>query len=68
MITEQLDSTPTFILFESYKDLDSIHQHTKEPHFQVLVKAFDEEDLLTEKPFVAYTKSTGGFEKDRKSL
>ncbi|KAK5939977.1 hypothetical protein PMZ80_007395 [Knufia obscura] len=68
VVTEQLDSTPTFIIFETYKDLESVHQHAKEPHFQALMKALDEEDLLMEKPFIAYTKSTGGFEMDRKLL
>jgi len=65
IITEQLDSVPAFFLIETYKDRESIDRHSKEPHFQTLMSALKEEDLLIEKPSVAYTKSTGGFEADR---
>lgn len=68
IVTEQLDSTPAFVLFETYRDRESIDRHGKEPHFQTLMEVLTEEDLLMEKPSIAYTKSTGGFDVDRKLM
>lgn len=68
VITEQLDSTPAFIIWETYQDRESIDRHVSEPHFQVLMKALDDEDLLIEKPNIIFTKSTGGFEMDRELI
>jgi len=68
VITEQLDSIPAFILWETYQDRGSIDRHVGEPHFQVLMKALDDKDVLTEKPSIIFTKSTGGFDVNRQLM
>lgn len=63
IVTEQIENgNPQFTLFETYKDRDSITQHGQESHFKEMMQVISKEDLLKEKPFVAYTKTVGGFD------
>lgn len=50
----------------SYKDNASADKHTKTDHFTNFFATFQQEDLGTGKPYIATTKSFGGFDLDHK--
>ncbi|OAP54582.1 hypothetical protein AYL99_11030 [Fonsecaea erecta] len=69
IVTKQInEETPDFVLFETYKSEASIDQHLKEPHFLQMSKTLGAEDVLTKKPYVAKTITTGGFDLDMKLM
>ena len=43
-------------------------KHTKTEHFQALIAACDKDGLLAKPPQLAFTKTVGGFDLDRKKI
>ncbi|KAF7192263.1 hypothetical protein HII31_06295 [Pseudocercospora fuligena] len=69
IMTQQINvDEPALYMFETYTHMANAGKHTKTEHFQALIAACDKDGLLAKPPQLAFTKTVGGFDLDRKKI
>ncbi|KXT09133.1 hypothetical protein AC579_388 [Pseudocercospora musae] len=69
IMTKQIDGeVPAIHMIETYKSKEGAEAHTHTEHFKSLFVKFDKEDIFAKPPYLAFTKSMGGFDLGRELI